>query len=296
MKALKQLFGKGDNRPVDDSNQGNPQANRPDKVEAMQIDGDNVKGYKYADDKISNILAYCFGNPTDQDYLKQINEEAQKLDNLEHRKKYIEDNLKDRAKKIDKDIAEGLVENLKTVQELYRKQVESGQIKRGDPLEIDQSNQDSTKAIIFSIMKKNGLNVNEDNFRVNYQESPDGKNKVMRITFVNRPTADLANDNSAHHDLAKTYVQTLSPEQQTEFNQDIAKHTQDAKNGGPKTPIAEFNKNADERFQKDFKDLCLKSDSQGISQKLAQGNTNSSAGARSDYSAGVAKSTSSVGR
>ena len=268
MKAIKSFFGKGGTQSADSDNQVNPQANRSDKVEEMQIDGDNVKGYKYADDKISNIIDYCFGNTEDQDNLKKINEEAQKIQDLQKRKEYIEDNLKDHAKKIDKNIAQGLVGNLKSVQELYQQQVESGKIKRGEPLEIDQSAQDSTKAIMFGIMKKNGLNINEDNFKVNYQESPDGKNKVMRITFVNRPTADLANNNSVHHDLAKTYAQTLSPEQQSQFNQEIANHSQNAKTGGPIIPTAEFNKNADEKFQKDFKDICMKNSSREIAEKI----------------------------
>jgi len=200
-----------------------------------------IEGYKFKDDKIANIIAYCFGGNKNKDKLDDILKGAEAIEDKTAKKKYIEEQVRDHAGNFDNSIKGSLAECFSNAKQQYQDQKKSGKINPANDK-------------MFSSMQDLGLNVNSDNFTTSYQEGPNGNPKVYTMVWVNRPTAEMADEKSKQNKLAQEYGACLDGKEKADFETDIQRHQADAKNGGPVIDKAEFQKSADEFSTKTFQD------------------------------------------
>jgi hypothetical protein len=224
------------------------------------ISGDSESptiGYKYSDDKVANIIGYCFGGEENQKKLTKIIDESSKIDDLPQRKQYIEEQVKDHAKEFDKGIASGMTSGLANAKAIYDKGIKDGSIKPPETIIIEDA---GSKGDMFQRMSLMGLNVNSDNLTTTYSQGPNGNPRVYCMTWVNRPTPEMANEKSKQNELASLYDKTLSGQDKTDFNNDITQHKKNAQNGDPKIEIKSFRDLAMESHKKAYqqKDQALK--------------------------------------
>jgi len=199
----------------------------------------STRGYKFSEDKVSNIIGYCFGGEQNKKELDKIIDESSKISDLSQRKKYIEDEVKDHAKKFDQGIATGMTNGFANAQTVYNDKIQNGLIKPPEPITIENAGSQSPDGM-FGIMSNMGLNVNSDNLTTTYSQGPNGNPKVYCMTWVNRPTPEMADSNSKQNQLASLYGQTLSGQDKTDFDNDIKQHQVNVKNGDPKMDKNEF--------------------------------------------------------
>jgi len=207
-----------------------------------------ISGYKFKEDKIANIIAYCFGgNDKNKDKLDEILKGAEAIEDKTKKKKYIEEQVREHAGSIDNSIKGSIAESFAEAQKKYKEQNSNGKITpEGDQM--------------LSKMQSFGLNVNPDNFTTSYQEGPNGNPKVYTMVWVNRPTAEMADEKSQQNKLAQQYGDCLEGKEKTDFKSDIERHQQDARNGGPIIAKDEFTKKADEISTQAFQDASRTQD------------------------------------
>jgi len=258
--------------------------NRVDKVEAVSFADNGSSGYKFSESPISDIIAHCFGNKQGEEKLKEINDEANKIDDRGQRKQYFEDQLREYAKtNVDDKISDGLKGGIEDARQKYQEAIKEGKIKQGERLTLEEAKPDDQESQdrMFNIFRNTGLNVGRDNFRSDYQEgvSADGKSKfaIYSACWVNRPTEQMKDENSIHRQVASNYADTLDGGEKSKFLDDIAKHSENAKNGQPKMSIADFNKSCNAKLDQEFEKTQqnTRSRSQGT-QSQDQGNSLSS--------------------
>lgn len=211
-------------------------------------------GFKFAEESIQDIIAYCFGSKEGEEKLKKIHDDASLIEDPLQRKDYIEKELRSGAKNIDDKIENGMVNGFEDAKKSYQQQIDQGSIKRGDKMTFEEAGAgDRSKDMMFNLVRSIGLNVDPENCKCNYQESPDGKIKCFTMTIVKRPTEQMQDKNSHHNKVANLYADTLEEQEKQKFKEDIEKHQENAKNGQPKIPVSEFNEIADREFEKEFK-------------------------------------------
>jgi hypothetical protein len=199
----------------------------------------STRGYKFSEEKVSNIIGYCFGGEQNKKELDKIIDESSKISDLSQRKEYIEEQVKDHAKKFDQGIATGMTNGFANAQTIYNDKIKNGLITPPEPITIENAGSQSPNGM-FGIMSNMGLNVNSDNLTTTYSQGPNGNPKVYCMTWVNRPTPEMANEKSKQNELASLYGQTLSGKDKTDFDNDIKQHQVNAKNGDPKMDKKEF--------------------------------------------------------
>jgi hypothetical protein len=240
-----------------------------DDNESSQSDNKRKVGFKFAEDSIQNIIAYCFGSEEGEKKLKKIYDDASLIEDPSQKKDYIEKELRSGAKNIDDKIETGMVNGFEEAKKAYQQQIDQGLIKRGDKMTFEEAGAgDRSKDMMFNFVRSIGLNVDPENCKCNYQESPDGKIKCFTMTIVKRPTAQMQDENSHHNKVANLYADTLEGQEKQKFKEDIEKHQENAKNGQPKIPVSEFNEIADREFEKEFKRISQDQSKSTDSQKI----------------------------
>ena len=199
----------------------------------------STRGYKFSEEKVSNIIGYCFGGDQNKKELDKIIDESSKISDLSQRKKYIEDEVKNHAQKFDQGIATGMTNGFANAQAVYNDKIKNGSITPPEPITIENAGSQSQDGM-FGIMSKMGLNVNSDNLTTTYSQGPNGNPKVYCMSWVNRPTPEMADSKSKQNQLANLYGQTLLGQEKTDFDNDIKQHQENAKNGDPKMDKNEF--------------------------------------------------------
>ena len=178
-------------------------------------------GYRFDEDDVANQMAYLFAGQEGQKRAKAIRAEAEKIQDPEQRKQYIEQEIKKKATEVDEGFQKGLTDIIK-----------------GFPTSgKDKSGTEAGKDMAVSLMKGLGLNVNPDNVQTNYSPGPP---QCFQITWVNRPTPELKDENSEINQLSKCYANSLSPGAQQDFNAKWDTHITNAKNDGPKIDKTTF--------------------------------------------------------
>ena len=238
----------------------------------------STKGYKFSEEKVSNIIGYCFGGDQNKEKLDEIINASSTISDLSQRKKYIEDEVKNHAQKFDQGIATGMTNGFANAQEIYNKKIQERSITPPEPITIENAGSQSQDGM-FGIMSNMGLNVNSDNLTTTYSQGPNGNPKVYCMSWVNRPTPEMANPNSKQNQLANLYGQTLLGQEKTDFDNDIKQHQENAKKGDPKMDKSEFIKKSNESHQEyyrqsdlELKDAGLKKASQIASQMNSSSN------------------------
>ena len=211
----------------------------------------STRGYKFSEEKVSNIIGYCFGGEQNKEKLDKIIDESSKISDLSQRKKYIEDEVKNHAKKFDDGIATGMTNGFANAQEIYNKKIQERSITPPEPITIENAGSKSQEGM-FGIMSNMGLNVNSDNLTTTYSQGPNGNPKVYCMSWVNRPTPEMADSKSKQNQLADLYGQTLSGQDKTDFEKDIKQHQENAKNGDPKMDKNEFIKQSNKSHQEAY--------------------------------------------
>ncbi len=236
----------------------------------------STKGYKFSEEKVSNIIGNCFGGDQNKEKLDEIINESSKISNLSKRKKYIEDEVKNHAQKFDQGIATGMKNGFANAQEIYNKKIQDGSITPPEPITIENAGSKSQGGM-FGIMSNMGLNVNSDNLTTTYSQGPNGNPKVYCMSWVNRPTPEMADSKSKQNQLADLYGQTLLGQEKTDFDNDIKQHQENAKNGDPKMDKSEFIKKSNESHQEYYRHSDLELRQAGLQEasKIA-GQMNSS--------------------
>lgn len=236
----------------------------------------STRGYKFSEEKVSNIIGYCFGGEQNKKELDKIIDQSSQISDLSQRKKYIEDEVKNHAKKFDDGIATGMTNGFANAQEIYNKKIQEGSIKPPEPITIENAGSKSQDGM-FGIMSKIGLNVNSDNLTTTYSQGPNGNPKVYCMSWVNRPTPEMADSKSNQNQLANLYGQTLSGQDKTDFDNDIKQHQVNAKKGDPKMDKSEFIKKSNESHQEYYRQSDLELRQAGLQEasKIA-GQMNSS--------------------
>ena len=199
----------------------------------------STKGYKFSEEKVSNIIGYCFGGDQNKEKLDEIINASSTISDLSQRKKYIEDEVKNHAKKFDDGIATGMTNGFANAQEIYNKKIQERSITPPEPITIENAGSKSQEGM-FGIMSNMGLNVNSDNLTTTYSQGPNGNPKVYCMSWVNRPTPEMADSKSNQNQLANLYGQTLLGQDKTDFDNDIKQHQVNARNGDPKMDKNEF--------------------------------------------------------
>ncbi|MCE0723320.1 hypothetical protein [Legionella resiliens] len=178
-------------------------------------------GYHFDEDDPANQMAYLFAGQEAQKRAKAIREAAERIQNPEERKQFIEQEIKKRAAEVDEGFQKGLIDIIKGLPT-------SGK---------DKSGKEAGKDLAISLMKGLGLNVNPDNVQTHYSSGPP---QCFRITWVNRPTEELKDEKSEINQLSKCYANSLSPEAQQDFNAKWDTHRMHATNDGPKIDKTAF--------------------------------------------------------
>ncbi|WP_298625633.1 hypothetical protein [uncultured Legionella sp.] len=178
-------------------------------------------GYRFDEDDVANQMAYLFAGQEGQKRVKTIREEAEKIQEPEQRKQYIEQEVKKKAAEVDEGFQKGLTDIIKGFST-------SGK---------DKSGSEAGKDMAVSLMKGLGLNVNPDNVQTHYSPGPP---QCFQIAWVNRPTQELKDENSEINQLSKCYANSLSPEAQQGFNEKWDRHITNARNDGPKIDKTTF--------------------------------------------------------
>lgn len=114
------------------------------------------------------------------------------------------------------------------------------------------SGEEAGKELAYNLMKSLGLNVDKDNLQTHYDPGPP---QVFQITWINRPTQNLANENSNINKLAQCYADNCDQKQKEDFNKSWKGHVDNAKVGGPKMDKQEFLDKADKSFKETVEHL-----------------------------------------
>ena len=197
--------------------------------------GGKYSGYEFQKDTIANQMAYLFGGKKGEEKAKKIIEEANKNYpsdlQLTERRKYIEDQVRKRGEEVNSDFQKGFATAFKNLNEKN--------------LTSDCKGDNAEKTFMLDLMQSLGLNVDKDNVQTHYSPGPP---MVMQVTWVNRPTENLADENSNVNKLAKLYSDNLDQKSKKEFTDGWKEHVQNAKDGGPKIDKEKFLADADKSF------------------------------------------------
>lgn len=230
------------------------------KAETSCFDGMESSGFQFHTQPIPDIIAYCFGDEKGEKKLKEINQNASRIDDNNEKKKYIEDQLREYTKgKIDNKISGGLKENFFGASEKYQQAIREGKINDGERLTLENAGSiDKDKDPMFGVLKGLGLNIDSENCRTDYQEIINASGtrvKMLSVSFVNRPTTNIIDPNSQHRQLASTYADTLNDQEKRQFQESFNTHTENAKNGQPKMSLDDFNKSCTENLDKQSNEI-----------------------------------------
>ncbi len=194
---------------------------------------DKIHGYQFQEDNYANQMAFLFGGAEGEKAAKRILEEAERQFpspiQMVEKKKYIEDETKKRAHDIDTKFQRGIKDIFNTLQN-----------KESPVVGVD-----AQKDTMLNLMKGLGLNIDDENVQTHYTPGPP---KVFQVTWVNRPTENLKDENSNINQLANMYSNCLPTQEKEQFNNDWKEHKINAMNGGPKIEKSEFLKQADQSF------------------------------------------------
>lgn len=205
-----------------------------DKLEKKGFSKGKFEGYKFQEDNIANQMAFLFANEEGEKEAARIAKEAQERYpnpiQMVERKKFIEDEVRKRAETVDTKFQNGLLDIFNTLKD------------KKEPL----SGEEAGKELAFNLMKGLGLNVDKDNLQTHYDPGPP---QVFQITWINRPSKNLADENSNINKLAQNYADNCDQKQKEEFNKNWKNHVDNAKIGGPKMDKQEFLEKADKSFK-----------------------------------------------
>jgi hypothetical protein len=236
-----------------------------------------VGGYKYQDAPIPDIIAYCFGGEKNQEKLKNIIDDAEKIDDKIKKKTFIEKQVRAHAGEIDKGIGGGMIDFFSKAQQQYQQDLKEGKINEGQKITIEPAQENRAEDGMFQVMRGLGLNIDSSNCTTTYQQGPGGYPKVFTMVFVNRPTQEMKDPNSLQNNLAGVYKDTLDGQEKSDFESKIAKHVDDAKDGGPKIAIDQFkdqaNKASDQAFSEAVKS-AVTPDLKQVASALRDGKSN----------------------
>jgi hypothetical protein len=184
------------------------------------------KGYEFQKDTVANQMAFLFGGEEGEKEAARILKEAEErfkepLRILE-KKKFIEDEIKKWASSAD--------ENLR---------------KACGGLDFDKFRENSATAegraandkAAFDMLQGLGLNVHPDNVSTNYHEGPP---EVIIISWINRPTPNLAAKDSNINKLANSYADCCPFAEKAKFEKDWGTRQAAAQTGGPKVDREQF--------------------------------------------------------
>lgn len=204
-------------------------ANKENAVKTAILNESGLfQGYQFQKDSMANKMAFLFGGEEGEKEAKRIFDEAAKKEDPKEKQQFIEQQVAARAKGVDQKFQAGI----KTVFDDLKK------------LESSASGEEAKKDAVVNLMQGLGLNVNPDNVQTNYDPGPP---QVFVITWVNRPTENVAKPDSHINKLANAYASTLENKQdfQAAWDQNVAH----AKEGGPKIPKEAFMKSAEATFK-----------------------------------------------
>lgn len=207
-------------------------------------------GYRFDQDDVASQMAYLFAGKEGQQRAKAICEEAEKIADPEQRKNYIAEEVKKKASDVDQRFQDGLMD-------IIKKFPKSGK---------DLSGPEAGKEQAVNLMKLLGLNVDADNVQTNYSPGPP---QCFQISWINRPTAELKDEQSEINKLSNCYANSLNPEAQKDFSEKWAGHVANAKNGGPKMEKTAFELEASKKWS-DFKKGAKQEYQQSVSDSLNQ--------------------------
>ncbi|KTD70099.1 MULTISPECIES: hypothetical protein [Legionella] len=205
-------------------------------LQETSLQNGEVQGYKFQDDDYANQMAYLFNGKKGEEAAKKILDEANAqfpnpLDLLK-KKKYIEEQLKQRAIEVDNGFHAGIKDIFASLKNVDH------------PVKGEEAGKDA----MLSLMKGLGLNVDDDNVQTHYSPGPP---MVFQVTWVNRPGENLKNEDSNVNKLAQSYSDCLSPRtgEKQQFDTSWQTHKSHALQGGPKIEKSEFLSQADQSFQ-----------------------------------------------
>lgn len=216
--------------------------NKKKLLQDASLQNGEVQGYKFQEDNYANQMAYLFGGDKGEKAAKKILDDANAqfpnpLDLLK-KKKFIEDQVKQRAAEVDSGFHAGI------------KNIFEGLKNIDHPVKGEEAG----KEAMLSLMKGLGLNVDDDNVQTHYSPGPP---QVFQVTWVNRPSENLAKEDSNVNKLAQCYSECLSPKtgEKKEFDTAWQTHKAHALQGGPKIEKSEFLSQADQSFEAHLESL-----------------------------------------
>lgn len=171
-------------------------------------------GYRYDEDDVANQMAYLFAGDEGAKRAKAIRTEAEQIQDPVERKQFIETKIKEKGTEVDTGLQQGLMDII-------------SRFPKGGG---DLSGGAAGKEQVVALMKGLGLNVNPDNVQTNYSPGPP---ELYMITFVNRPTAELKDENSEINQLSQCYANSLTPEEKPAYQTQWDQQVEHAKAGGP---------------------------------------------------------------
>lgn len=207
-----------------------------ENIQRAQLAADGqFRGYQFQQDSMANQMAYLFGGKDGeskaQAIIKEANDKYPDLLQAPDKKRFIESKVRERANEVDKGFQAGLIDTFKNLQSQGKSDC------KGD---------DAGKQSMLGVMKGLGLNVDDDNVQTNYSPGPP---MVMQITWKNRPTENLKDENSFINELSQCYGETLDQTQKDTFDKQWEQHTENAKIDGPKDEKSTFLSEADKYFE-----------------------------------------------
>jgi hypothetical protein len=196
---------------------------KPTNSTSLKKEGDQFQfeGYRFDEDDVANQMAYLFAGQEGQKRAKKIRELAETISDPAQRKAFIEQWTKEKATEVDTGFQKGLTD-------IFKGLPTSGK---------DKSGEEAGKDLAVSLMKNLGLNVDSDNVQTHYSPGPP---TCFQISWVNRPTAELKDENSEINKLSQCYANSLDPKEQKDFHAKWDTHVKNAMNGEPKLDKTTF--------------------------------------------------------
>ena len=186
------------------------------------------QGYQFQKESMANKMAFLFSGEEGEQEAKRIFTEAEQKDTPLAKQQFIEAQITKRAAAVDTKFQSGV------------KKVFDGL----KALQTSAEGEAAQKEAVVDLMKGLGLNVNPDNVQTNYDPGPP---QVFVISWVNRPTENVAKPDSQINRLANAYSNSLDDKKgfQAAWDENVTH----AKEGGPKIPKDEFLSSAERLFK-----------------------------------------------
>jgi hypothetical protein len=204
-------------------------------LQETSLRGGKFEKYRFNQDSTANQMAFLFGGTKGEEAARKIiNDATKKFPNIlqiSEREGYIKQEVEKRATDIDNEFHAGI----KDIFETFNHKTSSKGMEAG------------SEAMFKLMTERLGLNVDKDNTQTHFDPGPP---QIFQVTWVNRPSKELADPNSGVNALAQLYSNNLSEDKKKFFNNTWDKHKENAINGGPKIDKEQFLASADAAFEK----------------------------------------------